>query len=93
MSKFQFGQLVATPGALHFLAEHGISADTLLARHGAGDWGDLGAEDNALNNAALKSNDDRILSCYKIGPGADDNVWIITEWDRSVTTVLLPSEY
>lgn len=90
MSKFKFGQIVATPGALRFLEEHGVSTGSLLARHGDGDWGDLGKEDTALNNAALKSDDDRILSSYTVGDG---KVWIITEWDRSVTTVLLPDEY
>jgi hypothetical protein len=60
-----------------------------LARHMRGDWGDVCAEDKAANNAALR-NGDRILSVYHSN---ETKFWIITEWDRSVTTILLPCEY
>jgi len=69
-----------------------------LARHARGDWGNVCAEDKALNDQALKTGD-RLLSAYAIDPtkpakGYGENcLWIITESDRSVTTFLLPSEY
>lgn len=61
-----------------------------LAQHQQGNWGQLDEEDKALNDAALASGEDRILSAYTID---GKKVWIITEWDRSVTTVLFPDEY
>lgn len=88
--KFSPGQIVATPGALAAMEEHQCPPLTLLARHLAGDWGVLPAEDAQLNNEALKS-DGRLLSSYPLG--GDTRIWVITEWDRSVTTFLLPSEY
>lgn len=88
--KFSPGQIVATPGALAAMEEHQCQPLTLLARHLAGNWGVLPAEDAQLNNEALKS-DGRLLSSYPLG--GDTRIWVITEWDRSVTTFLLPSEY
>lgn len=88
--KFSLGQVVATPGALALLEEHRVSPLHLLARHVSGDWGELPADDAALNSMALKS-DGRLLSSYPIAPNA--RVWVITEWDRSVTTVLRPEDY
>jgi len=88
--KFSPGQIVATPGALAAMEEHQCQPLTLLARHLAGDWGALPAEDAQLNDEALKS-DGRLLSSYPLG--GDTRIWVITEWDRSVTTFLLPSEY
>lgn len=88
--KFSPGQIVATPGALAAMEEHQCQPLTLLARHLAGDWGVLPAEDAQLNDEALKS-DGRLLSSYPLG--GDTRIWVITEWDRSVTTFLLPSEY
>ena len=88
--KFSPGQIVATPGALAAMEEHLCQPLTLLARHLAGDWGVLPAEDVQLNDEALKS-DGRLLSSYPLG--GDTRIWVITEWDRSVTTFLLPSEY
>ena len=61
----------------------------LLARHQGGDWGDVGAEDRRFNGNALR-NGGRLFSAYDTSAG---RVWIITEADRRVTTVLLPSEY
>jgi len=87
---FPLGQIVATPGALALLERHRISPTLLLLRHSRGDWGDLDPEDAAANHAAVGGHD-RILSCYLID--GDERVRIITEWDRSVTTLLLPSEY
>jgi hypothetical protein len=87
---FPLGQIVATPGALEALEKHKCLPVTLLQRHISGDWGDLEPEDIAANNDAL-INDDRLFSSYKIAEGV--KIWIITEWDRSATTLLLPSEY
>jgi hypothetical protein len=90
------GRLLATPGALRALDGERIAA--LLARHIRGDWGVVDADDRAANDAALAQGE-RILSAYAIDPakpcaGHGANcVWIITERDRSVTTVLLPEEY
>jgi hypothetical protein len=60
-----------------------------LNKHISGDWGDVCAEDKATNDQALKDGD-RVLSAYKVG---DVKIWIITEYDRSYTTILLPEEY
>ena len=83
------GRTVATPGAIDALAAAKVSPLALLARHAAGDWGVVCDDDAALNNDAL-IHGDRIMSVYVVG---DSKVWIITEADRSVTTILLPSEY
>lgn len=88
---FPTGQIVATPEVLNLLAEHHIEAFTLILRHQAGDWGDaLGAEDVARNDEALRSGG-RLLSSYRIGTGTV--VWVITEADRSATTILRPDDY
>jgi hypothetical protein len=94
---FPLGRVVSTPGAVTLLETlAGESpgggravAATLLRRHARGDWGDLDPEDRAANNRAV-TDGDRILSSY---PTAAGKLWIITEWDRSATTMLLPSEY
>jgi hypothetical protein len=83
--KFSPGRLVATPGALAYCEENVIDLLGLVARHLSGDWGELGAEDVVANEVALR-NGARILSAY--GP-----LYIITEADRSATTVLLKNEY
>jgi hypothetical protein len=96
MLKFRLGATVATPGALSALSRERMNE--LLARHARGDWGSINAGDRAANDAAV-AHGDRILSAYAIDPaqpcaGYGENcVWIITERDRSVTTVLLPEEY
>ncbi len=83
--RFPLGRLMATPGVL------GLGLDLLLLvkRHVRGDWGDLSDEDRAANERALVDGE-RILSAYVLPQG---KVWIITEADRSATTVLLPEEY
>ena len=99
--KFQLGKLVATRTVADLMA-----ADTLfsqfvsdsLKRYTDGDWGDLDKSDLAQNEAALKSGEDRLFAAYKLhsafaGCKTEDKIWIITEWDHSVTTVLFPSEY
>jgi hypothetical protein len=87
---FILGEIVATPGALQALAAAGHSPLEFLTRHARGDWGELCAEDREQNTAALRDGH-RLLSAYALGNG--QKLWIITESDRSVTTLLLPHEY
>ena len=87
-TKFPLGQVVSTPGAMKYGSEQ---LSICLHRHAAGDWGDVCHEDKSSNDFALQSGDGRLFSSYNMGHG--DKLWIITEWDRSVTTFLLPSEY
>ena len=87
---FELGEVVATPGALDALAAAGVVHTALIARHIEGDWGDLCAEDKEANQAALETGA-RILSAYTLP--TKQRIWIITEADRSVTTLLLPNEY
>ena len=89
-AKFLLGRLLATPGALKAPAEAGQNALEFLSRHQHGDWGDLCAEDKQENEFSIL-NDLRILSAYTLTTGT--KIWIITEADRSATTILLPSEY
>lgn len=86
---FALGQTVATPGALVVLNGLGISPLLLLSRHQGGDWGDMDNDDKQANDKALTYGD-RIFSAYQF-----DTVkfWVITEADRSATTILLPEEY
>lgn len=87
---FKFGRLLITPGALDALQASGQSPWVFLARHLCGDWGEVDAEDKRLNDEAVKDGN-RILSSYATAKG--DRVWLITEADRSATTILLPDEY
>jgi hypothetical protein len=87
---FSLGQVVATPGALDALQSADQTPFEFLGRHAAGDWGDLCEEDRHENERALKCGN-RLFSAYKLSDGT--KLWVITEWDRSVTTLLLPSEY
>lgn len=87
---FALGQIGTTPGALNTMTELGIAPLELIHRHVTGDWDDMGAEDQQQNLLAIQSGR-RIFSSYKIG--ATTKIWIITEADRSSTTLLLPSEY
>ena len=88
--KFPPGQVVATPGAIELLDKHGMDGSSVLMRHLQGDWGDLDDEDAKQNEFSL-DNKQRLLSSYNL-PGSG-KVWVITEWDRSVTTILLPEDY
>lgn len=87
--KFPPGQVVATPGALELLERRGKDALEFLCRHMRGDWGDMCDEDKATNEHALE-NDLRLFSAYEIEGG---KLWLITEWNRSATTLLRPDEY
>ena len=88
--RFAPGRVVATPGALDALEEAGTAPSELLGRHLGGDWGKLSKEDARENERSLKHGF-RVLSNYPLWTEA--KVWIITEADRSATTLLLPSEY
>ena len=89
MGPLPLGGIVATPGALELLSEAGEDPLRYLARHASGDWGDLDEEDRRENERSLKHGW-RILSSYPVG---GKTVWVITDADRSVTTLLLPEEY
>ena len=86
---FPMGQVVATPAVADHFAVRGINPMDYLSRHAHGDWGDVPPEDAAANQASIERGT-RILSSYKV---ASETVWVITEADRSSTTLLFPSEY
>lgn len=87
---FSPGQVVTTPGALEAMAVNQCLPLNLLHKHLTGDWGEVPPEDADANREALQDGS-RILSSYPLENGA--RIWIITEADRSVTTLLLPEEY
>ena len=87
---FSVGRCVATPNACEMLSALGVSPQELILRHQHGDWGELAEEDEVANLLALCSGG-RLLSAYAVVPG--EKVWVLTEADRSVTTVLLPDDY
>ena len=88
---FPLGRIVATPGAIEFMERNGISPRVLLELHQTGDWGDVCAEDAQENVLSVKQGF-RVLSAYRYGP-AQEAIWVITEADRSSTTILLPEDY
>jgi hypothetical protein len=88
--KFPLGQLAATPGAMEALARNSQEPTEFLRRHWCGDWGQLDKEDIAENEFSLVKGF-RLLSRYTLADGTA--IYIITEADRSATTILLPSEY
>jgi len=87
-AKFPLGRIVATPNALNHLTQDDIRSG--IIRHQAGDWGDLAADDRKENDLALEKGT-RLLSAYHASNGT--KFWIITEADKSSTTVLLPEDY
>ena len=89
-ARFALGQTVITPGALEALETAGQTAIEFLRRHLAGDWGELSEDDVKENELSLEQGF-RLLSRYQTTKG--EPIWIITEADRSSTTVLLPIEY
>lgn len=88
--RFELGHVVATPGALDALQTAGQTPIELLQRHVVLDPGELDEEDQQTNEEAV-TNGERILSSYLLKDGT--KIWIITEADRSVSTLLLPNEY
>lgn len=90
--KFDLGSIVATPGVLNLLSQHARSPDEFLVRHANGDWGELDASDASLQRAIIEGRaEGRLMSVYTMLDHT--RIWIITEHDRSVTTILLPEEY
>ncbi|MBP0635916.1 hypothetical protein [Cupriavidus sp. AcVe19-6a] len=88
--RFRLGRLVATPGALAALRAAKSHPIALIVRHLGGDWGELDDDDRQQNEIALVAGM-RLLSSYTLETGR--KVWVITEADRSATTLLLPDEY
>jgi hypothetical protein len=94
-AKFSLGQLAATPGALEALEASGQRPDFFIARHVAGDWGEVGGEDWRLNDEGVRDGS-RLLSVYRTLRGV--RLYVITEatddsGQRAATTILLPEEY
>ncbi len=89
-AKFPLGEIRSTPAALKAIECAGQDAGFFLAKHVQGDWGAVDSEDKQLNDEAVREGD-RILSAYDTLMG--NRIWIITEADRSATTILLPDEY
>lgn len=88
VAKFRLGSVVTTPNALRSLTQEDIV--TGIVRHQSGDWGDIGKEDQQINNRALIEGR-QVLSAYHALNGI--KFWIITKADRSITTILLPKDY
>ncbi|WP_124083886.1 hypothetical protein [Burkholderia gladioli] len=88
--RFKLGRIFATPAALEAIADAHASIIDLLIRHIRGDWGDLSESDRQQNELSIDAGL-RLLSSYVL-PGGQ-TVWVITEWDRSSTTFLLPGDY
>lgn len=91
--KFQLGQTVMTRGINDRIADDSKFAKFItesFRRYIACDWGELCEEDKEMNDSAVKNNDDRIVAKYSFN---DEDIYIITEWDRSVTTILFTYEY
>lgn len=91
-ARFATGQLAFTAGVQELVASGELNPLPYIRRHFAGDWGDVPPGDKRLNDQAL-SHGDRLFSSYDIDVRSETRLWIITEADRSVTTLLLPSEY
>ena len=90
MIRFALGRVVATPGALSALEKAEQLPAEFLDRHVNGDWGDVPEEDKQENERSVAQGL-RILSAYTTSAG--DKIWILTEADRSATTLMLPEEY
>lgn len=88
--RFLPGRLIMTAGVADMIRQGRLNPLPYLRRHVRTDWGDLCEADRRRNDAALLSGE-RLLSSYQVAP--DLALWIITEADRSITTLLLPSEY
>jgi hypothetical protein len=87
-TRLPLGQLLITRGAMAVL--NPADVERAIGRHESGDWGDVCDQDKSSNDEAVR-NGDRLLSSYRDSDGVV--FWVITEWDRSATTVLLPDEY
>ena len=96
MDKFELGQIVATWSVEHMMKvepDFRTFVMNSMERFKKCDWGDSSADDKARNDNAVKNGDERIMGAY-IHPNYPLwKIWIITEYDRSATTILFPSEY
>lgn len=95
MGRFELGELVITSG-VHSQMKTNRNFHTFvhlsLIRYKNCDWGDMCEEDKAANEEAVKNGEERIFGSYQM-QDSDYKIWIITEWDRSYTTILFPDEY
>lgn len=89
-ARFPLGRMVATPGALQAMEDAEVVCLDYLARHASGDWGEVDEHDTAENELSVKQGY-RIMSAYTLPTKV--KIWVITEADRSATTILLPEEY
>lgn len=103
----ELGRLVATRAVVELQERNTQFASFVriaLDRYMNGDWGEMAEDDKEMNDQAVMSGDDRILASYSFPTDApwvatggwgtsEEKLWIITEWDRSVTTILFPGEY
>lgn len=93
LMKFELGKVVMTRSIAELISKDlvfSFEVTNAAEKYMNCDWGITCEEDAAMNDEAVKNGDDRVLAVYKTSKG---NIWIITEWDRSVTTILFPSEY
>ena len=91
--KFELGYVVMTRGIADAMEDNEVfkrEVDKAFEKYMSCDWGDTCKEDAEMNNEAVKTGEDRILAVYKTDKG---KIWIITEWDRSYTTILFSNEY
>ena len=96
MNKFTLGQTVMTATVATLIEQDTHFADFVqrsFARYVSGNWGEMDEEDKQQNEEALINNDNRIFAAYEKADHPDWKIWIITEYDRSVTTILFPSDY
>jgi hypothetical protein len=87
--RFEIGKIYATAGVTRWAEKHEIDLTRYIRRHHCGDWGDLDAEDRQANEDALEHGA-RIFSAYVTD---DRKIYIVTEYDRSMTTIMLATEY
>lgn len=87
--RFELGRVMMTPGAQWAMLENSVSPPDYLVRHARGDWGEVDEHDRAENERSIKDGL-RILSAYLLPDGR--KLWVITEADRSATTILLPED-
>lgn len=89
--RFELGEIITTPGAIEAFKKSEVSPNWFLAKHQDGDWGEVSEYDLAQNEISLKEGF-RLLSAYTL-PKTGEQIWVITEADRLLTTLLLPEEY
>lgn len=88
--RFRLGRILGTPGALAALERAGQTPHEFLDLHVQGNWGDIDEEDTRAKEAALRNGERLLSACWT---AMRERLWVITEADRSLTTVLLPEEY